>query len=232
MNALNKVKASKLWDARYDLPTVPMHNNPWYYIALIGLMIRESDGGKLDDFFVEAYFNSCRAKAWGKDVPPGMIDRWPDGGGGSTSHDELMGAAWLGKSYAKEILYISDRLDGVYDNLRPQGNAGVDAVKENNYRFVWFRPFLKACAGDDVSIFSQIQWSIGLIPYFFTRDPDYSGTLKTWMMSDVMKKFGFSGFMVDVWKRRMKKIGVGPKKIFSVYLGDHTVLAEIANENF
>lgn len=224
MSALVKVMNSNAWDTRFSLPTVPFHSNPWIYIAyflnVAGIADGEDYAKKLSPE-VDEFYKKCLKVS-------GVFTKWPEGG--FTSHDELMGAAWLRQGIAREIVQYLSEHDGIYDSECPEAPRET----HNVYRFIWLMPFLKACAGYKVSFLSQIIWSISAIANSWKFSGDTSGVLLFWLMCSKMKDYPLSKIAVWFWGHRMKnKHGITPKIIFSkYYLTETPVLAEIAPESW
>ena len=72
---------------------------------------------------------------------------------------------------------------------------------------------------------------------FFTRKRerkigDVGGMLRLWLMLDTMEKYPISGLAILFWKSRLKAIGWGPRRCFTVYLNECPVFTETAPEEF
>ncbi len=219
MTPSEKIEASNVWDRRFGLPTIPIHDNPWIYIAYTFALVRMV--GNVPGTWAEAlarHVDACK-------TPDGVITRWPHGG--RLSHDELMGAAYLNHDSAKSIIAKLEEQDGLY-------GPGQDE-SDYMFRFVFLKPFLRACAGYRVGIFSQIVFSVSLLLHAFTYKPDVtgdSGTLKNWLMGLELESHGICALTVPLWRKKIEKKGVTLKRIFSkTYLTECPVLAEIAPEH-
>lgn len=237
MTVFKSFQASNAWDQRFNLPLVPMHNNPWIYLAYALKMVRL--GKHTNDELIELvdlcedHLAACRTKVWGE------FYRWPDGSGGNTSHDEVMGIAyvdWCLKLATKPTQAILSRLqqtDGEYNvqNL-PEGVP----ERWNIERFVFLEPFLKACAGFRVGLISQLWFSIPLLVDIFKykkEDGNESGILLKWIMFEPMEKYLLSGICIQIWKSKMKKLGINPKQIFTEkYLKECPAYGENAPNEF
>lgn len=224
MSALEKLMKSNAWDSRFSLPTIPMHSNPWIYTAYCLYLAGKADGVDYRTKFwpgIDEFFAKCL-------LPSGVFTKWP--GGGFTSHDEIMGAAWLRPGIAREILEYLEKNDGLYDSERPESPR----EDHNVYRFIFLKPYLKACADYRVSFVSQLVWSIAAIANCWNFTGDSSGVLLFMLMGDKMEKYPISGISVWFWRRRLtKKFGCTPKLVFSKhYLTECPVLAEIALETW
>ena len=102
MTALDLLKQSEAWDPRYSLPLVPMHNNPWIYLAYCTRILRR-DGGwwssenkQTFEASIQTHFERCSTDKLG------YLKRWPEGG--ICSHDEILGAAYLNSAFAGDAL--------------------------------------------------------------------------------------------------------------------------------
>lgn len=226
MNLFGKFTKSNAWARRYNLPLIPQHNNPWIYSAYISKIMGGFNTSLLVD--LSKYAEKCQIK-------PGLFDRWPDGSGGLTSHDELMGLAYHFEWAASDILFYLSVNDGLYINKPELINPLVSAERFNVYRMVFLKPFLQACAGYRVGIISQIIWA-GFIAYDLIthriKEPDMGGRLRIWIMLEHMSKYPLTGIAIWLWKKVMHNKGLSPKKCFTVYLREVPVMTETAPEEF
>ena len=238
MTVLKSFQASNAWDQRFNLPLVPMHNNPWIYLAYALKMIRlgKHTNDELIELvdLIEDHLARCRTKVWGE------FYRWPEGLGGDTSHDEVMGIAyidWCLKLETAPTKAILERLletDGVY-NVQ---NVPEKIPEEHNiYRFVWMEAFLKACTNKfRVGFISQFWFSVALLKDIFKykkEDGNESGLLLKWIMFEPMEKYLLSGITIGFWKSKMKKLGINPKQIFTEkYLKECPAYGENAPNEF
>lgn len=196
MTVLESLKESKAWNSKYELPL--MHNNPWIYMAYAEMILR-FHGEELPLIPLHSYYAACEVKE-----QPGLIHRWPTAHGGNTSHDELMGAAHLDHEFATLILEYLDRNDGVYDD-RAQDKE-ISPERWNLFRFPWLRPYLAACAGYRVGVFSQIMWISHVVYSAFTVKPgDVGPHLRIWLMADIMAGYPFCAIAIHFWKARVSK---------------------------
>ncbi len=224
-DCIEKVKASNVWDPRYNLPTVPMHNNPWIYMAYVALLLKQADERRA--------WRECSADLYefarGCEIDMGLIDRWPDGGGGSCSHDEIMGAAYLSMPLAGRIVDRLKKENGRYDNKETDND-----ISDQEFRFIFLMPFLRACAGLKVGFFSQFMWCVHVLEHALTHKlGEESGTLKIWLMLDMMERFLICRWVGSFWQSRMRKHGLnGVKDCFKYYLNECPVLGEIATDRF
>lgn len=222
--ALDKIKESTVWDKNYNLPTIPRHNNPHIYIAYVTMILQKLGEDTRDIKATYSMFiNDCV-------LPDGAFSRWPGGRGGDTSHDEIMGVAYMNKSRAAELIDYLTKMDGQFSvEKQPKYSE-----RRNVFRFAWLMPFMKACAGYRVSLFSQAAWGLYALYNAFTWKGDCSGTLKVWLTLDKMKKYPLSAFFGFIWKLWMeKKHKLTPKIVFTkYYLTEVPVLGQIALDSF
>lgn len=207
---LDQFIESNAWDSRFQLPTCPMNNNPWIYSAYAQKLMKQ-DGHVLDDSAIEQFFAQCS-------VPkiPGLFHRWPDGSGGTNSHDEILGAAYLSRDIAKQILLYLDAHDGDFSDL---GETSENPFHFNVYRMVFLRPYLLARAYPDqtIGVLSQSAWSGHIIFDAFTRKmDDAGGALRNWIMFEEMERFPLCKAAISIWKERMRKASLTPKTAFSM----------------
>jgi len=217
MTALEKLKTSNAWDSRYNLPTFPMLNNPFIYLAYAKLVLR-SHNEALKEYDILEYILKCYKN--------GTFTRWPDGTGGMFSHDEVMGISYLNEQRAAMCINILEKSDGTFD-------AGDDE-KKNMFRLIFLMPFLKACAGYRVGLASQLLWSIHAVVTALKYKPGAeSGLLKMWLMIDKMKDYPLSNLACIIFRINMQKRGLDPKFIFKrYYLTECPVMGEIAPEDW
>jgi len=225
MNSLNKLeefKGSNAWDNKFALPLIPMHNNPWIYSAYVRKLCGGFDSEM--DYILFSHMNKC-------EVEPGLFNRWPDGSGGVTSHDEIMGLAYHDHDTAKDILLYLEKHDGEYINVHNPGKWTSE--KFNVYRFIFLKPYLKACAEWHVSLLSQAQFSAFLIYDLIThKGIDPAGRLRIWIMLEAMEIFPLSGFVISIWRKIMKNKNITPKLCFTHYLAEVPIMKKMAPEYF
>ncbi len=219
---------SSAWDIRYSLPLVPQASNPWIYGAYAMKIMRMNGLPPGEDFALQEnwddYAKVCR-------VLPGLFNRWPDGGGGVTSHDEIMGMAYVSKSLAKEILQYLKESGGVYCNKLE--DLLRDGPRHYNVRrFLWLMPYLRSCAGEYVGIFAQTQWSACLVYDALTHKKgdlvDAGGRLKNWIMFDSMASKPICRAAIEFWKRTMANHQCEPKVMLQVEPREAVVFSECA----
>jgi hypothetical protein len=181
-----------------------------------------TDNTEFNDAYA-TFLHSCM-------IVPGLFNRWPDGTGGKTSHDELVGMAYLNQEAARQIVDYLTEKDGEYNNT----SFKETIPEENNqFRFIWLLPFLKSCAKYRVSLISQVLWISCLLTDFFKKKEnlDGSGLTMRWLMCERMGQYWLSALAIFFWKLKMKSLGVGPKYIFeNKYLVEVPVFAENALE--
>jgi hypothetical protein len=229
---LARFQASNAWDTRYALPLVPIHNNPWIYSAYALKIMRASGLTSSEEmqllYHFESYASGCR-------IEPGLFNRWPDGTGGVTSHDELMGMAYVSSDFACELLAFLQKTDGVYCNKREELDSS-DSERFNVFRFVFLEPFLRARAGYRVGLFSQLQFSAHVVRDMCSRRPDDTsdagGLARLWLMLDTMEKYPIPGIAIYFWRKRMKTIGWSPKRVFQNYLSECPIYRQEVSDEF
>jgi hypothetical protein len=225
MEALDRFRQSTAWHPKYDLPTTQL-NNPWIYLAYAVKIVRQTTKssvmGELDahDQFID-FLSSC-------EKAPGLFNRWPDGSGGLTSHDELMGIAYLNCMAANRIIRYLHNYHGVYNNTGEPGRWWRFLM----YRFVWVMPFLRACSTDYYcDPIARLVWSTWLLwdALSFSKD-DHGGRLRIWLMIDTMASKYLCRLSVKLWCWRMKKAGLTPKVCFKSEPREYPVYEELSPE--
>jgi len=227
-----------MWDSRFNLPNSPQNNNPHIYCAWATKVINDYDKINLMDpspdspyrdyyLAVFAYIKACEKE-------PGLFNRWPDGSGGVTPHDELMGIAWFSPEAASRILTYLAAHDGDYNNT-----TEVPKIPEswNLYRMYWFIQFLKARAGIKLSLISQFQWSVSILWDIITTKKetalkDSGGRWRNYMMLDAFKDYVLSGLFARLWVWRMNGLGYAPADYLRVEPGENPVMAEYGPKSF
>lgn len=220
MSVLQKFKDSNAWDPRYNLPLVPKANNPWIYLAYATKLVKDANLSDFDRKYELKIWNllcSCEVK-------PGLYNRWPDGSGGVTSHDELIGMAYLVPEMAFRILSHLEIHLGYYNNL---GTGGY--LRFNLYRFVFLKPYLKVRAKMDLNLWDKLAWSAYmLLDALFYKGRDEDGRLMRWLMAEHTQHLWATRFWVESMNRKVR----GPKQIFETYLTECPVFREVAPDNF
>lgn len=147
----------------------------------------------------------------------------------STSHDELLGAAYLSSDFAARAVDFLSRKDGSYSIEDPK-------LSDNIYRFVFMLPALKAFAGFQVSLLSQFMFSVLVLwDAFVTKPGQANDTLKIWLCYPAMhtSEKPLSSFCLSVWEDRWQSRGYNPKSIFkNNYLTECPLMNELASERF
>jgi hypothetical protein len=232
MSILDDFKNSTAWDNEYQLPLVPMHNNPGIYCAY-SFKIMKAHGIPafeeiqfIHDF--EIFAEKCR-------VAPGLFNRWPEARGGVTSHDEIMGMAYISRKLANEILMYLYESDGIYCNVLEELTSR-DPERFNVFRLPFLEPFLRARAGYRVGLWNQIKFMGFVMSDYLTRKrddtKDAGGMLRLWLMLDTMDKFKLCKLANDAWRARMKDYGWSPKRAYEYYLAECPVFHETAPSAF
>lgn len=215
LNGAIMLQSSKLWDNRYGVFT--FLNNPWLYMSLCLVLIDLVDGEGASEIYehnVLEYFSQCSGGS-------ALLYRWPDRTE-IASHDELIGAAITVPGFAIDLLSYLSRRDGEY-LVSTETNR---FEQKNLYRFPWFISFLKACAAKHdesyrVSLFSQAWYCGHVLAHAMTYKQDRhndSGTIKIWVMNQVMQRHALCKTAISFWRRRMKREGSNPCRMFSYYL--------------
>lgn len=228
--AWDDLKASNAWDASANLPLVPQHNNPSIYSAYAAKLVRN----KLDDAehtqLYAAYLDwadQCRVIG-----PRGLFNRYPDGRGGVTSHDELMGRAWWSVENAVDIDDYLDSTWGVYYNL-----GSLPLWKWPRFcieRFIWVRPFIKARAGRDISLFRQ--WLFAAHVLWSARKPPeptaIGNYLRIWIMHNAAaySKYPIMDAALSQWSAKMNEYDFWPRDAFKIYLAECPIFYQYACE--
>jgi hypothetical protein len=210
---------TELWHVLYQLPLIPIHANPHFYLALVMLC----SPGSVPQPRADAYFQSC--------VGHDTYYRFPDGRGGNFSHDEILGAASYSQIAAAELYDTLETNDGIFPD-----EFGHLVATRYFYRYVFLKPYLRARLGMPVSAFAQSFWSMHVVWSIFMNrqnnfDPD--GLLKVWVMGQSVKNYPEMNFFYELWKKVMKSRGIGPKMIFAGhYLTECPSMARIAPDDF
>lgn len=228
MTALERIEQSNMWHPKYRLPLSPQNNNPWFYMAVATKLIRYHDGEIPFEygFQLMGYLKSCE-----DDEKPGLFDRWPvQSDFDITSHDELIGIAYLNSGAAERILHYLERHDGNYDNSKV---ISLSTVEHDLTRFVWFMSYLKARAGRELSLISQLKYAIHVMYDMATvRSGDASGRLLIWVMNEEMERYPLCAPVITAWRLQMKTLGIFPQDILKLEPKENPILSEIAPEFF
>lgn len=196
--ALEAIIRSNAFDDRYGLPLIPTLNNPWAYSAYLYKLLKLHGIDLIDEVEMRRAFLNHSVKC--SAGMPGLYNRWPDGTGGKTSWDELLGLGYWATECAKLILELLQKTDGIYDNEQPFTTNEA----RNMYRMPWLIGFLKSRAGYRVGIFIQIPWSIWMASWKY--EPGAEGSfLKRWIMLEEANKHPIIGiFARRFWKNNSK----------------------------
>lgn len=220
---IERLKRSNAWDHRYNLPTVPIHNQPHLYMAYC-IHVFGWDAINIEDH--AAFLHGCS-----RGPIPGLFARWPGTVGGYTSFDELIGIAYMDRVAAEMVLDYLTLHDGDYNVSGEPGRP----LEFNMYRFVFLTPYLKARAGFRVGAISQIAWAAStIVPQLFQREDQLSAgsLLRNWLMSKAMREYPISGAAIRAWSKRMREMGIGPRWCFERYLREVPELREFAPDHF
>lgn len=219
---------STAWHPEYDLPLCPDLNNPHLYcsyafkIMKAGGMTAAEQLGFLDRY--DAYAKKCQ-------IALGLLNRWPDGHGGMTSHDEVMGMAYLSQSLAQEILTRLLADDGVYIT-HPGEAEGRPSYDFNLLRFVWVLPFIKARALPRVGQISQSVWAAHMtydaLRFKAGSTDDAGGRLRNWIMLEAMEPYGISRAASSFWVWMMKRKSCTLKSMLAIEPREYSVFSELA----
>lgn len=205
MSCIEEFKKSNAWDVRNGLPTVPFHNNPWIFMAYAFKLIKLNDGSVPLDKELWNMALNCEKE-------PGLYNRWPDGTGGVTSHDELIGISFLIPTMSFRILRYLDSNMGYYNNLTSA--KGLSFFRYNLFRFVFLKPVLKSFANLELTKLDKFFLYAYLITHAFNPKKDYGGSLVIWIMTEALK----DNKVVQLWKKLSNKKMYGPKECFQNYL--------------
>ena len=210
--------ASNAWNQAHQIPGVPSHANPHIYCAYMTKLVKRwpvswmiYEQLILPNIFT--YIEKC-------EEPLGYVSRFPKSN--ESSHDEFMGAAYHASEVADRMVERLSKTDGILENSEDE--------RHNNYRFVFFRAFLRACGTNHrVGLASQLAYIAHLIPAIIkVPGPDQcSGILKAWLMNDRMEKYPLVAVFILIWRWRLEAAGWTAKKIFSQhYLSDHQIFSQ------
>ena len=209
-NILEDFKKSSSWDHRYNIPLIPAHNNPLLYCAYSFKLINKVDpisAAKILPWYV-LYVKACEIKK-------GLYYRWPNMTGGPTSHDELMGAAYMSQIFAKDILKHLRSKFGCYDN-GSDPKTKYRFFRYNLYRFPWFIVFLKASSGEKLNPIYKLIFSLFLRQDAYTyKSGDEGGRLRIWLMLDLMKTI--TPDACEYWLKQMSNKKITLKNCFKIY---------------
>ncbi|MEO0271998.1 MAG: hypothetical protein ABIM30_02775 [candidate division WOR-3 bacterium] len=194
MSKIETLKSSNVWDHRYNLPLVPIHNNPHLYCAYASLICKYH-------FDVESHIKRCRAK-------DGLIYRWPNQWGGTLSHDEILGLCFTSPNTVEEIYY--HLIENNYDYGH---NVRLD-------RFPHLISMMKVAIGMKLTLLDQLSLALYfIVDCFMKKDRHESSRLRRWLMSNILIEAPYLvAQAVELWRYIMNKRGITPKYLFSRYL--------------
>lgn len=220
MTIFEELKASNAWDKETNLPSIPKFDNPWIYTAYVHrVFFNQLEPSEREEFnaAIGLRMRECEG-------PSGFIKKWP--GADHTSHDELMGAAYLSEDFAARAIEFLSRNDGLYA-LEP-------SYSDYLYRFVFMLPLLKEAANYVVNYISQGLFAVFVLDDAFRTPPgETNDTLKIWLYAERMRKFPLAKWALEIWEKRWLARGYNPKTIFTRnYLTDVPILAKYAREDF
>lgn len=229
MTSLDSFKQSNMWAWKYSLPLSPQNNNPWFYLACaIKIINKHDDIDRIDrsdlEHSIDQYHSGCITSN-------GTLSRWP-GSSSQTSHDELIGACYLDSYYAQQILVTLHENSGNYNN---SGEKETVPLEFNFYRFPWFIQYVKARAGMNLSLAAQILWIYLLVwDMIKTKSDsnDSSGRLLIWVMSEHMNKFLLCRLVINLWIKRMNRLGITLKRMLTLEPRENPVMAELSPESW
>lgn len=222
MTIFGELKQSNAWDRASSLPLIPMHSNPWIYTAYCYRVFADL----IEPNEREAINSAVKVRLVECEPVIGYVSKYP-GDTSPTSHDELLGAAYLSVDFAKRALVFLDQHDGTY-------TLGEPTLASNMYKFVFMVPALKALAGYRVGLFSQFLFSVLVLwDAFHTKPGEANDTLKIWLCYPAMRFYPVSGAALSIWETRWLKRGYNPKTIFkNNYLTEVPILTKYARGNF
>ena len=218
---IKKFEESNAWDWGCLLPTCLELNNPWIYAAYAKLNCDLS--GQPTEFSARAneHFYHCETQHHN-----GLFYRWPHKRGGDTSHDEIIGAAYLSSILATNIYRYLEIHKWQFNNQNRKGKT----LEFWMGRFIFLKPYLKARGNYKVNIFDQIIWSISLIASLINKPPgDGGGRLRNWLMSQEMKRFLICRVAINIWK---KNTGLSPKEAYALELPRYPVYQDTAPDKW
>lgn len=231
MTALEEFKKSNAWHQTYNLPLSPQNNNPWVYLAWARRIIELSDKVDpmvYDDDFrytVYAYLQACERE-------PGLFHRWPNGDGGVTSHDELIGICSLDKEAACRVHAYLVAHDGYYNNTGEK--EPVDGWWDLS-KFFWFMSYVKSRAFIKLGLVSQLWWVLHVLFSAIKTQPDTDnagGLLLIWLMAPEMDKWPLCQLANMFWRWRLKRMGVTPQEMLALEPKENPIYAQLGPEEF
>lgn len=224
MGVLELFEDSTAWDARYRLPLVPRYNNPWIYGAYAYKLMIDNRAPitelKLLNERFSFHFRHCQ-------VTQGLINRWPDGTGGMTSHDELIGAAYISVTNARAICFYLKMMNGYYIN-KPNEVKRKQFFRHSMHRFPWAMTFLKLRAGKGFSpsIFELIYTALHICLSAFSKSE--SANCKSWLMRDVFQMHWFLRYPCKFWTKIKINRGESPETWLPKEIKNEPIFFELA----
>lgn len=223
---LEEIRASNLWHPVYQLPLSPQNNNPWFYLALTVKVIFSRGESLPEDFMfqVQKYMEACEKS-------PGLFDRWPKQAADDvTSHDELIGIAYLNQNAARRILDYLEANDWEYNNSPVVTSRPME---HDLSKFIWFSSWLKSRAGVPLSTLGQLKYAIHILYDMVTvRSGDASGRLLIWVTSVEMEKYPACRAVLIPWRALMAARGITPKTVLALEPKENPILSELAMDKF
>lgn len=216
MQVVDAFKSNKdAWDNTFDLPTVPIHNNPWLYLAYAVKVMRANG---LSDTALELDIRAkVRARMKACLVRSGLYHKSPGGRGGLMSHDELLGLCYLDQDVAKTIYLYLIETDGVYANEPVPFDE-----RANVFRIAWVSPVLRGLAGLRLSLITQAYLSVILLTdAVLYKSGDEGSRLRFWIAESALDRAPGSwllGLAFLAWGALMKRKGMSPRAAFETYL--------------
>jgi len=219
------IEESKLWDKENNLPTIPIHNNPRIYTALVFKFVKAAGEDIPLQWFVDYIHFVHKCIYWIGDVR--VTSRWPELRGGNFSHDEILGDSYLLDFSAKQHLSNLQLHFGIFPD-----SIGKLPGSRWFYRFLFLRPYLKAIVYDKLPWWERAQWAlhVRLQVWKTKRDKfDTDGIFKVWLM--VEKMIAYCPKTCEAWFAKLESEGITPKLLFKDYLSEVN-MADYAPESF
>jgi hypothetical protein len=158
------------------------------------------------------------------EMEPGLYRRFP-GIDGSTSWDELIGAAYASWGLARSILAQGEKTDWAFNQESP-GTWSWRAWFPRNIAFV---AFIRAASGLQVGQFNQILWALKAITTAFGPKEEVSGRQLIWLMSSTMASYPLSAIGASLFQSICKlKYPGGPQEMLGIYYRVNHPIAQFA----
>lgn len=207
---------SDAWDYTFNLPTVPIHNNPWLYCAYALRIARAHgiEGTALEIDFLGRVKNrlaACRVRS-------GLYHKFPGGIHGLTSLDEILGMAYLNQEVAKEIYLYLIETDGIYENTAEGQGEGA-----NVFRIFWARYVIRGLAGLRLNLISQTMLGCYLLFQAVThkKASREGSVLRMWLAEAILDRSPGAwllGLFFLAWQAILTRKGESPRELFQTYL--------------